>query len=286
MKFKKGQKIKLLCTDNYDEEDSKHYGLVVGEIYEIVVVTSPSNIAISTSKYPTGIYFDKEAEKCFEIIEEKKVITKEDVAEGMYVKITNLIADDEEEGLKIGDIYIVERVNNKHPWITSKSGIGIPLIYKQYEIVEAPLPTIEKTEEPANVDEVYARVCTDDVMLSINRKGEFDIDVSQAHSSQCGRESITHYRYEVKIEAMNKDLSKPDMFVLDNGMVDRYFVEKYVEKQETCFSCEVMAVDAIRHFKSLFIGMDAPYRYIDVRTIKVIIHGSDISFITGEWKKS
>lgn len=124
-----------------------------------------------------------------------------------------------------------------------------------------------------------------EIVLSINRFGEFDIEPSQFCGAQCGSNEMVHYSYKVRIEATNKKLIEPEMFVLDNEHVTAYFNKKYVEEKCTVRSCEIVAQDAIEYFLNLFVGDDAPHKDIDVRSIKVWVRGSEVSFITGEWVK-
>lgn len=120
-------------------------------------------------------------------------------------------------------------------------------------------------------------------MLSINRMGTFDILPEQFCDAQCGMNTKVDYAYEVKIEATDKQLIEPEMFVVDNMAVKEYFDNRYVGERCQVRSCEVLASDAIKHFYGWFRGEGAIYPYIDVRRIYVVIRGSDHSFITGEW---
>ncbi len=123
------------------------------------------------------------------------------------------------------------------------------------------------------------------ILLSINRYGSFTILPSQFCGPQCGSTNMTDYEYRVKIEAYDTRLIEPEMFVLDNEHVTEYFDRKYLQERCEVRSCEVIAQDAISYFLSLFIGPRAIYGFIDIQRIKVWVRGSEVSFITGEWKK-
>lgn len=123
-----------------------------------------------------------------------------------------------------------------------------------------------------------------EILLSVNRSGEFVVKLEQQTEAQCGKTGKLDYKYEVKIEATNKALIEPKMFVVDNLEITDYFERRYVRDGEPCPSCEVMACEAIDYFKSLFFGEDAPYRFVDVRRIYVVLRGADVSYITAEWK--
>lgn len=99
------------------------------------------------------------------------------------------------------------------------------------------------------------------------------------------KEGLNTYKYEVSIKATNRQFIEPNMFVIDNHELDKYFVEKYTKGGAECPSCEVMVCDAVNYFYELFMGENAPYRFVDVKKIKVTLRGSDYSFIEGEWDK-
>lgn len=122
------------------------------------------------------------------------------------------------------------------------------------------------------------------IKISINRVGEFAVTPEQADGYQCGMTEAREYGYEVTIEATETCLKAPDMFLIDNGIVKDYFEKKYIEEGAKCESCETMACEAIRYFRGLFIGENAPHPHVDVSRILVIIRGSKNSFIKALWE--
>lgn len=124
-----------------------------------------------------------------------------------------------------------------------------------------------------------------DIKLSINRFGSFTVLPEQFHESQCGRKEKVDYKYEVMIEATDKNLIEPHKFVVDNLQVKNYFMDKYENLRSVVGSCEMIACDAIEDMRSWFVGEMAVWPEIDLKRIKVVIRGSDESFIVGEWIK-
>lgn len=125
-----------------------------------------------------------------------------------------------------------------------------------------------------------------DIVLQVNKHGKFEIDSEQFSGAQCGTRGKKEYNYEVMIEATDKSLSAPDMFMIENGIIKQYFDRTYVKEKAKCKSCEVMACDAIEFFRSLFIydGCKVPrFPNVDVKRIVVLIRGHSSSFIKGEW---
>lgn len=118
-------------------------------------------------------------------------------------------------------------------------------------------------------------------MLRINREGSFEVTLDQRSQDQCGRVGILRYRYFVTIEATNRILTEQG-FVMDNALCDAYFQETYNKKKKECPSCEQMVQEAISHFKGIF-EKETPE--IELMKIMVRIHGSDVSYIEGEWQR-
>lgn len=118
-------------------------------------------------------------------------------------------------------------------------------------------------------------------MLRINREGSFEVTIDQRSQDQCGRVGVLRYKYFVTIEATNRTLTEQG-FVMDNALCDLYFQERYGKKMEECPSCEQMVQDAITHFKGIF-EKDTPE--VELMRIMVRIHGSEVSYIEGEWKR-
>lgn len=123
------------------------------------------------------------------------------------------------------------------------------------------------------------------ITLTVNRLGTFSVTAEQACDSQCGTVGHRDYRYEVAIKATNKKLIEPQMFVIDNIVVTEYFQKTYVEGKKIVKSCEVVAQDCIEHITSLFIGKKAPYNYVELQEVRVLVSGGEKSFIVGEWKR-
>lgn len=121
------------------------------------------------------------------------------------------------------------------------------------------------------------------ILLQINRKGKFTIEPSQCSNIQCGREGEREFSYEVSIEATEKCLREPEMFVLDNTIFKDYFDNKYMRDKDQCRSCEIVACDAIKYFRNLMLEENAPFGHVDIKKIVVIISGSEFSHIKGEW---
>lgn len=122
--------------------------------------------------------------------------------------------------------------------------------------------------------------------LSINRAGEFITHGNADHPNQCGKTGARHYRYFVTITASNKTLTY-DGFVMDNKWVDDYFQDCYGEegtKKLQCDSCENMAQRAVEYFHCIFEN-ELSLRGVKVERIYVRIHGSEISYIEGEWNR-
>lgn len=121
-----------------------------------------------------------------------------------------------------------------------------------------------------------------EILLRINREGEFNTQEHQDTDSQCGKVGARSYKYFVSIEASNRKLTK-EGFVMENLWVDEYFKKRYQEGDGKCPSCEDMAQEAISHFRNLFDTKEE-LKGVDLRRIFVRIHGSPVSFIEGEWK--
>lgn len=118
-------------------------------------------------------------------------------------------------------------------------------------------------------------------MLRINREGSFEVTLEQRSQDQCGRVGVLRYKYFVTIEATNRTLTEQG-FVMDNAICDLYFQERYGKRLEECPSCEQMVQDAIDHFKGIF-EKDTPE--VELMRIMVRIHGSEVSYIEGEWHR-
>lgn len=121
------------------------------------------------------------------------------------------------------------------------------------------------------------------ILLRINREGSFAVSESAQTESQCGRVAQTQYRYFCSIEATNKKLT-PEGFVMENLWADQYFQDTYNLETKEVPSCEEMAQRAIDHFLGLFQTVPE-LEGIDLTRILVRIHGSEVSFIEGEWRK-
>lgn len=114
--------------------------------------------------------------------------------------------------------------------------------------------------------------------LRVNREGAFTVHPDNDASSRCGKLGTREYKYFVSIEATNRRLS-PEGYVLENGIVEKYFLNTYHEKTMACPSCEQMAQDAIEYFREKFQMKGSP----ELTRIYVRIHGTPVSFIEGEW---
>ena len=122
----------------------------------------------------------------------------------------------------------------------------------------------------------------DIIALRINREGKFIVDPDAETDGQCGFTGARMYRYFVSIEADNSKLT-PEGFVMENQWVDDYFQYTYMRKGVKAPSCEEMAQAAIHHFRNVF-ATHKDLEGVNLRRILVRIHGSDVSFIEGEWK--
>ncbi len=123
------------------------------------------------------------------------------------------------------------------------------------------------------------------ITVTINRTGDFSVQPEQFTGNQCGRTERVEYSFDVTIEATDKKLIEPDMFVLDRMLVEKYFVDKYEAERHACSSCEIMCLEAVNYFKSLFVGEDAPHNDVEVRRITVRIIGDVKGYIESQWVK-
>lgn len=118
------------------------------------------------------------------------------------------------------------------------------------------------------------------VTLRVNREGKMKVNRRDSTTpSQCGKIGQTTYRYFVAIEGTSDGLDE-NGYLVDNAVIAEYFKETYEKKGSPCPSCEVMAQDAIEYFRK--VGKSS----VKITRVYVRIHGSDISFIEGEWKKN
>lgn len=121
--------------------------------------------------------------------------------------------------------------------------------------------------------------------LTVNREGLFTVTRGQATEFQCGSNGRTHYKYRVAIEATNKHLQEPELFVIENSLIDQYFQELYGNSATPVDSCEAMACRAVEHFHSLFSDEQSGLLGVEVTRIYVALHGSEFAFIEAAWEK-
>ncbi len=126
---------------------------------------------------------------------------------------------------------------------------------------------------------------SNNIALTINRMGEFTVSKDQCTEWQCGASGTKTFKYEVSIQATDRCIKAPEMFVIDNAVISDYFKVKYEITKSPCKSCEIISCEAIEFFKSLFLDYDAPHPEVNVQNITVIIRGSEHSFIKAEWSK-
>lgn len=123
------------------------------------------------------------------------------------------------------------------------------------------------------------------MLVRVNREGSFEIQKDQLHmTANCGSSDRKNFRYEVMIEATNKHLTS-DGFVMENGVIDEYFKNKYEVNKEPCKSCELIAMEALGNFLDMFNDASLPTAGVEVKRILVRIHGATVSFIEAEWKR-
>lgn len=120
------------------------------------------------------------------------------------------------------------------------------------------------------------------IAISINREGRFMIQPEQFCDAQCGYNEQVEYGYFVSITATGSSVKAPQMFLLDNMVIREYFLKKFVEERCTVRSCEIIALDAVEHFTSLFRSA-----HCGVSPLKVLvrIHGANESYIEATWPR-
>jgi len=115
--------------------------------------------------------------------------------------------------------------------------------------------------------------------LSINREGTFSILAEQCCDTQCGFNNQTSYKYFVSIQGTGENVKQPEMFLLDNMVIRDYFQTRFIEERNTVKSCETVALDAVEHFRDMFVSTYGN----DPKRILVRIHGAMESFIEATW---
>ena len=116
--------------------------------------------------------------------------------------------------------------------------------------------------------------------LCLEREGEFNPVNMRENMRRCGQLGLMHYKYAVKIEATDANLS-PEGFVIENGRVHNYFHTRYCSGRPwTAMSCENMASKA-----AMDIGRTLVKEGISVHTVQVTITGSNNARLTAVWKR-
>lgn len=117
--------------------------------------------------------------------------------------------------------------------------------------------------------------------LTVNKLGEFLVpDSRQNADNQCGKKGNHTYKYKVSITGVLEDLNKKG-FLLDNKVIEDYFIETYMKEKKVTNSCELMACAAIEFIQ----GYCKEHKIGSLKRCYVQIWGSDSSFIEAEWNK-
>lgn len=114
------------------------------------------------------------------------------------------------------------------------------------------------------------------MILRINKTGSFIVEGSQFFESQCGFVGNKLYKFDVTVEAIDERLT-PEGFVMDRILVNEYFDERYCVKKDTCHSCEIMAREAVEHFKAILNQTNISWTKVVVRLM-----GDENGFVEAE----
>lgn len=117
--------------------------------------------------------------------------------------------------------------------------------------------------------------------MEIYRSEEFVLRNSrpfrQGEDSKCGPVPSYKFRFEVWLKGQNVKPTGKEFFILENGLIGRYFKRAYSTTDEKeWISCERMAQLACQHFESLCTG---EYKKVGIDEILVRIWGSPISYV-------
>lgn len=88
------------------------------------------------------------------------------------------------------------------------------------------------------------------LLVELERRGVFEVNVSGSDQGQCGRRGTRRLRYGVKIMGDDQHLNAQG-FIIDNQEIHDYFVNKYRDVVDL-ESCEVIASTACRDLCAMF----------------------------------
>lgn len=116
--------------------------------------------------------------------------------------------------------------------------------------------------------------------LCLEREGEFDAIGMVENGQKCGALGNRHYRYYVRIDATDTNLS-PEGFIVENGRIHQYFINNYATPGRLwrAISCERMAALA-----AMRIGQRLLSEKISVTKVTVTIFGSNAARLTAMWR--
>ena len=218
--FNVGDKVELLSVDVYDKE----YNLKVGDKGVITSLDSHCNISFPNILESMIIYYDQ-----IKLVESDTEEIKEiPQAEEKYVKCIDNTGF-AEDNLKLDKIYkvtgegelnyelanidrsywrkdrFIEIPNPQNP---VKSSVSEPLKSNKMELLRPVLDIVERLQElevdKDNIEEMIARIESDEAIESSNRWYELKIQELEYENSKLQKENVDLYSYITKISEMTR----------------------------------------------------------------------------------